>query len=566
MEYLKLAELYRKLEAFTEKSEKTHILARFILEIPEEVLSKALLLIQGTVYYPWEERKIGIGEKLVIRAISLASGIDKKKIESMLTKLGDLGLVAEKAIASKKQVTLFQKKLTISYVFDTFRKIGEIEGEGAIDKKVRYLADLLINAKPIEAKYIVRTILEELRVGVGEGIIRDAIAEAFGVPPDLVEYAYSILNDFGEVINILKKEGKKGLQNVSVKPGRPIRVMLAIKADNVREAFDVVGRPAEIEYKYDGFRLQIHKKDEKVVLWTRRLENVTKQFPEIVEYVKKYIKGKEFIIEGEAVGFDKKTGKFLPFQRISQRIKRKYDIEKMVKEIPVEIHLFDIVYLDGKSLFDVPFKERRKILEKIVKEEEGKIKLAKAIITSKDEEAERFYKEAIEKGLEGVMFKNINAPYQPGRRVGYMVKLKPVMETLDLVIVGAEWGEGKRAGWLTSFKVACKDPNTGRFLEVGEVGTGIKEKKEKAEDITFEELTEILKPYIIKQKGKEVIIKPYLVVEVAYEEIQESPKYNSGFALRFPRIIRLRPDRSPDEIDTIDRIRELYNKQRGGKR
>ena len=436
--------------------------------------------------------------------------------------------------------------------------------KGAQDKKIRMFANLLVNATPKEAKYITRLALEELRIGVGEGIIRDAIAEAFSVTPEAVEYAYSILLDFGEVARIAKTQGEEGLWKVKLKVGRPFRVMLAIKAKNVMEALDIVGRPAMVEAKYDGFRLQIHKKGDQVWLWTRRLENVTKQFPDVVEMVRKHVKANEIIFEAEAVGYDKKTGKFLPFQRISQRIKRKYDIWKMAKEIPVELHAFDIVYLEGEQLMQKKFKERREILEKVIESVEHKIQPSIGIVTSSEKEAQEFYENCLKQGLEGAMFKNLNAPYQPGRRVGYMVKLKPTLETLDLVIVGAEWGEGKRAGWLTSFVVAALDKDTGKFLPVGEVGTGIKEKKEKPEDITFEELTQLLKPYIYKQEGKKVWIKPKLVVEVAYEEIQESPRYESGFALRFPRIVRIRYDRGPEDIDTLDRIKEIYESQRAG--
>ena len=563
MEYLKLAQLYKRLEAFSEKSIKVGILARFLKDIPDNLLQKACLLILGTAFYPWEESKASIGEKLAMRAIALATGVNKSVVERMFVKYGDLGTVAEELTKQKRQKPLFKKTLTVEEVFRTLRKIGELEGEGALDKKVKLLVDLLIHAEPLEAKYIVRTVLEDLRIGVGEGLMIEAIAEAYGLPPDLVEYAYSILHDFGKVILIIRKEGKHALEDVKPEVGTPIRVMLAVKVDSVPEAFEIVGRPAEIEYKYDGFRVQIHKKGDKIWLWTRRLENVTKQFPDVVEYIKECLPDKDFIIEGEIVGYNKETGKFLPFQKISHRIKRKYEIEKMVKEIPVEVHLFDIVYYDGQSLFKTPFKDRRKLLERIVNEKEGKVLLAKKITTSDDKEAQKFFEEAIDKGLEGVVFKSLNASYRPGRRVGYMVKLKPVKETLDVVIVGAEWGEGRRAGWLTSFVVAVKDPETGEFLEIGEVGSGIKEKKESPEDITFEELTEILKPYIYKQEGKRVFIKPKIVVEVLYDEIQESPKYSSKFALRFPRIVRLRPDRSPDEIDTLDRVKRLYAKQHG---
>ncbi|MGB9674661.1 MAG: ATP-dependent DNA ligase, partial [Nanopusillaceae archaeon] len=265
----------------------------------------------------------------------------------------------------------------------------------------------------------------------------------------------------------------------------------------------------------------------------------------------------------EIVGYDKENKKYLPFQMISQRIKRKYDIEKMIKEIPVVVRLFDILYYEDKSLINMPFRKRREILEKIVNPDPNKISLAESIVTSSEEEAQRFFEEAIKNGLEGVMFKKLDAEYRPGRRVGYMVKLKPVKESLDVVITGAEWGEGKRSGWLTSFVVAVRDEETGRFLDVGEVGSGFKEKKESPEDVTFEEMTEMLKPFIEKQEGKFVKIKPKIVIEVLYDEIQKSPKYSSGYALRFPRFVRLRPDKSPEDIDTIDRLENLYENQKG---
>jgi len=561
MEYLKLAQLYKKLEFYSEKTAKVNILVRFIHEIPDDMLKEVFLLLLGTFFYPWEETKSGLGEKLVERAIALAMGVKKETVEKMFVKYGDLGLVAEELAKTRRQRSLFRKTLTVKDVYNTLRRIGELEGEGTIDKRVKLLSDLLVHAEPLEAKYIVRTALEDLRIGVGEGIIIEAIAEAYGVPPDTVEFAYSILHDFGKVVLKIRKEGKRSLEEVAPEVGTPIRVMLAIKTESVSEAFDVVGRPAEIEYKYDGFRVQTQRKGDNIWLWTRRLENVTKQFPDVVEYVKECLPDKDFIVEGEIVGFDRKNERFLPFQKISQRIKRKYDIEKMAEEIPVEVHLFDVVYFDGKVLFKTPFKERRALLEKITKEKEGKILLARRIITSDEKEAQEFFDLAIKKGLEGVVFKNLNAPYRTGRRVGYMVKLKPTKESLDVVIVGAEWGEGRRASWLTSFVVAVLDPETGEFLEIGEVGTGIKEKKESPEDITFQELTDILKPHIYKQEGKRVWIKPKLVIEVLYDEIQKSPKYSSGFALRFPRLVRIRPDRSPKDIDTIERVKVLFEKQ-----
>jgi len=247
----------------------------------------------------------------------------------------------------------------------------------------------------------------------------------------------------------------------------------------------------------------------------------------------------------------------LPFQKISQRIKRKHDIEKMAKDFPVEINVFDVLYHDGKSIEGKPLTERRDLLEKIIKPIKWKIVLTKKIITSSEEEATKFYKESLKAGNEGVMIKKIDGPYIPGRHVGGWIKFKPVMETLDLVIVGAEWGEGKRATWLSSFDLACQDK--GKFLELGKVGTGI---KEKGEGVTFKQLTKELKPNVIQTKGKHVLVKPNLVVEVAYEEIQKSPTYNSGLALRFPRILRIRYDRTPSGCDNIERVKNLFEKQR----
>ena len=249
----------------------------------------------------------------------------------------------------------------------------------------------------------------------------------------------------------------------------------------------------------------------------------------------------------------------MPFQNISQRIKRKYDIEQLAKEVPVELNIFDILYYDGKPVINESYEKRRKIIEKIIKEKEFRIRLSEQTVTDDVEKAELFYKKSLDAGNEGIMLKSLNAPYKPGSRVGHMVKLKPVMETLDLVIVAAEWGEGKRAGWLTSFTVACYDEDSDDYLEIGKFGTGIKEKEE--EGTSFEELTQLIKPNIIHEKGRQVEIKPELVVEVKFEEIQKSPSYSSGYALRFPRLVRVREDRRPDEASALSQIEGMYKEQ-----
>ena len=341
--------------------------------------------------------------------------------------------------------------------------------------------------------------------------------------------------------------------------GVPLKVMLALKVKDINEGFERCGKPAEFEFKYDGMRMQIHKNNDEVKIFTRRLENVTNQFPEVIGHVKNFVNEKKVILDSEAVGYNKKTGKYLPFQSISQRIKRKYDIQKMSEEFPVEVNVFDVINYKGRSVINKPFKERKQIIERIIKNAPKKITIAKSIVTSDKKEVQDFYKDAIDSGNEGLMIKKLDAPYKPGARVGFMVKLKPTKENLDLVVVKAEWGEGKRSKWLSSYTVACRDEK-GNFLELGKASTGLKEKRE--EGLSFAEMTDLLKPLIRKEEGKEVTLKPKIVVEIGYEEVQKSPTYSSGYALRFPRVVQLRQDRDPDDISALKMVEMFYNEQK----
>ena len=558
MLYKELVEVYEQLGATTKRLEKTKILADLIKKTKKEELEIVVNLVQGNVFPPWDARKIGFSSRSMLKAIANSIGIEADKVEKLWAKKGDLGIVVEDLIKDKKQRTLFSKELTADKVFDNIRKLATMEGEGTVDRKIGLVSELLINAKPNEAKFIVRLVLEEMRVGTAEGIVRDAIAQAFDKKIDDVEHAFDMVVDYGEVAQLAKEDK---LHKVELKVGRPVKLMLAVLVKNVDEGFEYVGRPAIFEYKYDGFRIQIHKDKKGIKLFTRNMEDVTKQFPDVVENVKKYVKGESFILDSEAVGFDKKTGKYLPFQSISQRIKRKHGIEKIADEFPVEVNVFDVLYLDGESLIDKHLIERRKIIEKIVKEEKKKIVLSKRLVTDNVEYAEKFYNESLKAGNEGVMIKSLEASYKAGRYVGYMCKLKNILEALDLVIIGAEWGEGKRAKWLSSYTVACK--KDGDLVEVGKVSTGMKEKAE--EGHTFEQLTKELKPLILEEKGKSVKVKPQIVVEVAYEEVQKSTTYSSGYALRFPRVLRVRVDKPVSEISNIKDIDRIYKMQRKGK-
>ena len=586
MDYSDLVDVYEKLEKTTKRLEKTHILAEFLKTVRTDSLPYVVLLLQGNVYPAVEEKKIGVAAKLVLKAIASASGIPHDKVEHHWAKSGDLGETAAELMGKKKQSTLFKTDITVKKVMENLRKLATLEGEGTVSRKVDLISELLTSATSKEAKFIVRTMLEELRVGVADGTLRDAIVWAyFGKEigftynqkendfdvkdrikyneySDAVQRAYDMVSDFSEVIVAAKEKGLLGLAKSSLKVGAPIKVMLYPKAEDFKEAFEALGKPAQCEFKFDGFRIQAHKKDGKITLFTRRLENVTKQFPDVVKFVEEFVKAKEFIIDSEAVGYDSKTKKYVAFQIISQRIKRKYDIEEIAKKFPVELDVFDVVEYEGENCMNKPFRERRKILEKMVpKEVPFKLKLAEAIVTSSEKEAEEFYQRSLQAGNEGVMVKSLDAPYQPGRRVGGGVKIKPVMETLDVVIVGAEKGEGKRAGWLSSFIIACRDEDSDELVEIGRVSTGFKEKSE--EGTSFDDMTKLLESLIVDKKGKIVKVRPKIIIEVAYEEIQKSPEYSSGYALRFPRLVRLREDRGPDDASTLREVDVLYSKQRG---
>jgi DNA ligase-1 len=316
-------------------------------------------------------------------------------------------------------------------------------------------------------------------------------------------------------------------------------------------------KEAAIEWKFDGARVQIHKAGNSVTLFSRKLENVTNSLPDLVEIIRKHVKAESAILDGEAVAVDEK-GKPRAFQEILKRFRRKYDVEEKILGIPIQLNLFDIMYLNGKTLIDLPLLKRRKALESCVEsstEDSKSICIDKQVITGDLKVVEDIYREALKAGHEGVMVKNPNSVYSPGKRGKNWLKKKPLMETLDLVVVGAEWGFGRRANLIGSYTVACYDPETSRFLQVGKVGTGLTDEQ-------LKELTEILSGLMEGgEAGGVFAIRPKIVLEIAFEEIQKSPNYDSGFALRFPRFIRIRDDKDAEEADTIQRIERVYSQQ-----
>lgn len=562
MKYSQLCEVYEDLEQNPSRLKKTAILSAFLKKLKHEKDKQIIYLLQGKVFPDYDEREFGISERLCIKALARASGVSDKEIILKWKKLGDLGKVAEQIMARKKQHTLFSSKLTTRKVLENLQKLPDLQGKGTVNKKLSLISELLTSASGIEAKYIIRTLLNKLRIGVASGTIRDAITDACLEKTkeniEAVQDSYDKATDFAVVFEKACK-GIKQLQSTILTPGQPLKVMLALKADSIEDGFKRVGKPAVFEFKYDGFRMLINK-DEKgsIKIFTRRLDNVTSQFPEVAKYVKEHVKAKSFILDSEAVGYDPATKKYKPFQAISQRIKRKYDIDKLAKQLPIEINVFDILYHNGKSLISQQFEKRTKLLRKIIKNKKYHFQAAKQLITGSEKQAEEFYKKALADNQEGLMVKNLQSAYKPGARVGHMLKLKPAENELDLVIVGGEYGKGKRAGSLASFTLACKDSKTNKFLKIGKA-SGLKEKQEKG--LSFTELTKKINPLIIKEHGRTVEIKPKIVVTVVYQNIQRSPTYESGFALRFPRITQLRSDRTASDAATLKEVSEDYKRR-----
>lgn len=524
--------------------------------------------------------ELGIGEKLTMRAISRATGVDVKKIEDIYKRKGDLGETAAFLVSQKRMMTLFQKELEVKDVYEAFRKIALASGPGAMDMKVRILTGLLVSASPIEAKYIVRTVLGKLRLGVGEATILAALADAFlgsDKYKDIVEEAYNKHPDIGYIAKLAVK-GREALEHVKIEPGVPVRPMLAERLSDPAEILMKAGGKAYAEYKYDGERAQIHKKGDKIWIYSRRLENITYQYPDVVEWAKKYIDAEEAIVEGEIVAIDPDTGDFRPFQELMHR-KRKYDIHKVMEEIPVKVFLFDVLYLNGQELLKKPYAERRKILERIIKPNEN-ITLAQGRLVEKVEELEKLFLEAVSDGCEGLVVKNLSEIYVAGTRGWRWIKYKrdyksEMADTVDLVVIGGFHGRGRRSGTYGALLVAAYNPDKDCFESVCKVGSGFT-------DADLAELPRILDKYKVPTKPKNVVtemepdvwFEPKVVMEVigaeltlspvhraAFDLVRERLKKPAGIAIRFPRFVRWRPDKAPTDATTSKELFEMYLRQ-----
>ena len=589
MEFEILAKALDELERISSRIALTNTLVDLFKITPREEIRKVVYLLQGRLWPDWKGLpELGVAEKLLIKAISMATNIREEEVDARFKESGDLGKVAEylKTVKPKGGGGLLQfigggekEKLTVTKVYESLVKIATAEGEGSRDLKLRILSALIKEATPIEARYIVRFVEGRLRINIGDATIMDALAIAYGGSKNarlFIERAYNLRADLGDIAEQLAYHGLEYLKNITPTFGIPIRPMLAERHRDPKEMLEKVGGRAYVEYKYDGERAQIHYSENEVQIFSRRLENITHQYPDVVEAIRGSISAKEAIVEGEIIPFDPESGEMRPFQILMTR-KRKHEIHKAMKEVPVKVFLFDILYVDGKDLTNEILPKRREILEKVVKPNE-RVEIAKYIVAETPEELEKFFLEAISNGAEGVMVKSISEKsiYQAGNRGWLWIKYKrdyksEMTDSVDLVVVGAFYGKGKRAGKLSTLLLAGYDDDEDVYRTVCKVGTGFTDEE-------LERMTAELKELAIDHKDPmvesdiepDVWVRPTKVAEVIGAELTLSPLHScardtlapgTGISIRFPRFIRWREDKNPEDATTCKELVEMYRQQ-----
>ena len=516
-----LALLCRDLEQTTKRNEKVAKIGDFLKKLKQDEISAAIRMIVGKIFPDSDERVLEVSGRTLWKILQKHQ---------------------------QRQVPLLRSPLTVLGVYRNFSEIAAASGKRSRSRKESIVESFLGEADQVEAEYLVRMLYHEMRIGVVEGVMLDAIAEASGSSGNLVRRSLMMVGDIGEVALLALTGGKAALEEVRINLFRPVRLMMAEMSYDISEIINEHKSGTAFEFKFDGARIQVHKKDSQVRVFSRRLTDVTESLPDVVETVQREVQAREVLIEGEvvAVGSNMKP---LPFQELMRRFRRAHEIGRVAQEIPLKLYLFDILYLSGQQLTDLKYEERWKLLSQICPPEI----LAERIITRDPREIEEFMHKAMNAGHEGLMAKALDSPYLLGLRGRRWFKIKPA-DRLDLVIVAADWGYGRRSNWLSNYHLAARDEASGEFLEVGKTFKGLTDEE-------FEWMTRRLQELKISEGDYTVTVKPELVVEVAYNEIQKSPHYKSEFALRFARIVRIREDKRTEEADTIQRMRVLFEKQ-----
>lgn len=575
MRYLELVDSYEKIESTSSRILMTNYLIDLFKITPEKDIDKIIYLTEGRLYPNFVGIELGMAEKMALKALSMASGISQNKVEDEYKKKGDIGTIAENLLKMKTQTTLFKRDLEVIDVYEALDKIARTSGAGSADTKIRTLSGLLTDSSPKEAKYIMRIVTGKMRLGVANMTIIDALSQAFaGGRKEDVERIYNVNSDLGEIARTLKSKGIEGIKEYHSKVGRPIRMMLAQRMNSAKEIIEKIGK-AICEYKYDGERLQIHKSGNKILLFSRNLENITEQYPDIIRFVQQNLKVNEAIVEGECVAVDPDSGYMLPFQQLMHR-RRKYGIEEKTEEFPANIYLFDLLFADGKDLMNKSLIERRDILKNSIVEQNG-FKMSHATISDNTIEIEKFFESAIENGCEGLILKDPNSPYQAGARGWSWIKLKrsyqvKIAEPIDVVIVGAFMGRGRRSGSYGALLVAIYDPERDIFSTISKLGSGFTDEE-------LKELPIMLNDYKLERKHPrvesmieaDIWFTPEIVMEVIGDELTLSPihpcaynkiRENAGIAIRFPRFTHnWRYDKSAEDATSSFEIIEMYKAQ-----
>ncbi len=567
MHFDEVAIAFNEIEQRSGRLEMTDLLARIFEKTTPEEAERIAYILQGELRPPYEGIDLGMGEKFVLEAIRKASGYPKSRVEKEFEKEGDLGLVAEKLLAKKQQQSLFQKSLSVLSVYNSMFKISRFRGTGSQTQKINRLVELYNNATPLEARYITRFVMGQLRLGVGDPTILDALSVSHEGDKSLrepLERAYNLCSDIGYVARVFLEDPKK-IQEFKIEVFKPIMPAMAERLASPKEIIAKLQKCA-VEYKYDGFRIAIHKKGNRVEIYSRRLEKMTHMFPDVVKAVQK-LKPKDLIFEGEALAFNQEEKRFYSFQETMRR-RRKYELDAASKKYPLYVFAFDLHYLDGEDCTTSPYLERRKKLESFLPN--GQIHLSKMRIVNTAEEINSLFQAALSTRLEGIIAKDLNAPYTAGKRKFAWIKLKKSygkeMDTIDAVIVGYYRGKGARAKFgFGGLLVAAYNDETSRFETIAKVGSGFTEEEmEKFQKMLEED--KVKRPPVNLDYAMEpdFWVHPRHVVEVAYDNITRSPTHTcgmengKGLALRFPRMIRIRDDKGPFNATTTKEVEEMH--------
>ncbi len=566
------------MESTAKRLELTQLLADLMEKTPIDIIDKVVYLTQGKIYPDFMGVEIGLADKLAMRAIAATTGRSQRDVEQTYNELGDIGAAAEELLKTKGQTTLLSEPLTVNRVYGVLNSIARASGKGSLETRIRLTSNLLNDASPKEARYILRTVTGKLRLGIADYTVLDALALAYTgdrANRKILERAYNISSDLGLVARSVASKGLKGVENFRVEVGRPVRPMLAERLDSAEAVLEKLGGEGALEYKLDGERVQVHFGLDRVEVFSRRLENITSHYPDVAELCRVSLKCKKCIIEGEVVAVDVDSGEYLPFQELMHR-RRKYGVKAAVKKYPVSINFFDLLYVDGEDLTGVPYRERRARLVSLVDEGE-RVQVVPSKVTFKIDEVGEFMREAIAKGCEGLVVKDLNSVYRAGAREFAWIKLKreykpDLTDTLDLVVVGAFHGRGRRSGRHGAFLLAAYDEDEDLFKTVCKIGTGFT-------DEDLDRFPKMLEPHKISNRDRRVVSKieadiwfaPHVVLEVVASEITLSPVHTveigsvregSGLALRFPKFTgRVRHDKGASESTSTKEILDVYKSQ-----